>query len=161
MWSILFFDCHNTSNRTTKNSSQRQCILTVPSYSKHCMRLNRTFTNKIKVSCKFPTSRLSCTTLRPFKLWINTNNKNQTNRPRGYTSCKPHTRIENRTKPTCKVPPLPHSSSSKHKRQIRSCCPSSSSSSSSSSFPTAVSEIVIHSQSPKNSARENAAKQKL
>lgn len=160
MWSILFFDCHNTSNRATKNSSQRQCILTVPSYSKHhCMRLNRTFTNKIKVSCKFPTSRLSCTTLRPLKLWINTNNKNQTNRPRGYTSCKPHTRIENRTKPTCKVPSPPHSSSSKHKRQTRSCCPSSSSSSS--SFPTAVSETVIHSQSPKNSARENAAKQKL
>ncbi len=62
MWSILFFDCHNTSNRATKNSSQRQCILTVPSYYKHCMILDRFFTNKVEVSCKFPRSRLSCTT---------------------------------------------------------------------------------------------------
>jgi hypothetical protein len=135
MWSILFFDCHNTSNRATKNSSQRKCILTVPSYSTHCMRLNRFFTNKKNRSLlQVPHKSPLMYNLRPFKIWINNNKqtKHEANTP-----CNPHTRIENRTKPTCKVPSPPQSSSSKHKRQTHSCC---SSSSSSSSFPTAVSE---------------------
>jgi hypothetical protein len=124
------------------------------------MRLNRFFTNKIEVSCKFPTSRLSCTTyghLNSGSTTTTTTTNKQTTRLIHLAS--PILELKTEQNPLATYHPClnlhPQNTNGKHiVVALLLLLPPPP-------FLQPFLNIVIPSQSPKNYARENAAKQKL